>query len=76
MDAEGQPMLNTIVTAAKQRLRKHSHLAVQKIWCEMHGDALFLRGHVPNFYYKQLAQVAVAGLEGINQVVNEIEVTW
>ena len=65
-----------IVTAAKDRLFKQSHLAVQRIWCEFDGGHLILRGQVPSFYHKQLAQVAVADLDGVCQVVNEIEVLW
>ncbi len=55
---------------------RHSHLAVQRIWCEYSEQTLFLHGHVPSFYLKQLAQTAVAGLDGVDQVVNEIEVLW
>jgi hypothetical protein len=29
---------------------------------------------VPSFYFKQLAQEAVVGMEGVRQVLNEIEV--
>jgi hypothetical protein len=61
---------------ARDRIVRHPHLAVQRIWCEYSEQTLFLRGHVPSFYLKQLAQTAVAGLEGVDQVVNEIEVLW
>ena len=63
-----------IVAAAKDRLGKDSHLSVQRIWCEFQGGRLVLQGQVPSFYHKQLAQEAVAGLDGVAQVVNEIEV--
>jgi len=49
---------------------------MQRIWCEYDRGELFLRGQVPSFYYKQLAQEAVAGLEGVRQVINDIEVVW
>jgi osmotically-inducible protein OsmY len=65
-----------IVAAAKERLRNRSHLTVQQIWCEFDEGRLFVRGRVPSFYYKQLAQEAVAGLKGVCQVINEIEVVW
>ncbi len=65
-----------IVESAKDRLRNHPHMAVQRIWCEFHDGHLYLRGQVPSYYHKQLAQVAVADLEGVTQVVNEIEVLW
>ena len=66
----------TVVEIARERLRKQSHLSVQRIWCEFHEGMLFLRGQVPSFYHKQLAQVAVAGVTGVAQVVNDIEVVW
>jgi osmotically-inducible protein OsmY len=65
-----------IVAAARQRILHQPHLTVQRIWCDFEEGNLFLRGQVPSFYYKQLAQEAVARLEGVSQVVNEIEVVW
>jgi len=65
-----------IVEAAKGRLRNSPHLATQRIWCDFDRGELVLRGQVPTFYYKQLAQEAVAGLDGVEQVVNDIEVVW
>lgn len=65
-----------VAAAARQRLHDQARLAIQRIWCECEAGRLFLRGQVPSFYYKQLAQEAVAGLEGVGQVVNEIEVVW
>jgi osmotically-inducible protein OsmY len=49
---------------------------VQRIWCDFDAGRLFLRGQVPSFYFKQLAQEAVADLDGVQQIVNEIEVIW
>jgi osmotically-inducible protein OsmY len=61
---------------AKQRILQQPHLRMQRIWCECDDGCLFLRGQVPSFYFKQLAQEAVVGMEGVRQVVNEIEVVW
>jgi osmotically-inducible protein OsmY len=65
-----------VVEEAKRRIVHQPHLAVQRIWCEFDGGTLILRGHVPSFYHKQLAQTAVARMEGVRQVVNQIEVIW
>lgn len=65
-----------ILAQAKHRLVNHPHLNVQRIWCEYKGKRLYLRGHVPSFYLKQLAQEAVSDMQGVSQVVNEIEVLW
>ena len=67
---------DSIVSQAKDRILLQPHLTVQRIWCEYKARRLYLRGQVPSFYLKQLAQTAVAGLEGVTQVVNEIEVLW
>lgn len=65
-----------IIEAAKGRLRNSPHLAMQRIWCDFDRGELLLRGQVPSFFYKQLAQEAVAGLDGVRLVVNDIEVVW
>jgi osmotically-inducible protein OsmY len=49
---------------------------VQRIWCEIDDGRLFLRGQVPSFFYKQLAQEAVQSIAGVGQILNEIEVVW
>jgi osmotically-inducible protein OsmY len=65
-----------IAKVAKQRIVHQPHLSIQRIWCDFDEGRLFLRGQVPSFYFKQLAQEAVADVEGVEQVVNEIEVLW
>ncbi|MGA2620388.1 MAG: BON domain-containing protein [Thermoguttaceae bacterium] len=67
---------NRVVSLAKDRLLQEPHLTIQRIWCEFDGEQLFLRGQVPSFYHKQLAQVAVADMEEVDRVINEIEVLW
>jgi osmotically-inducible protein OsmY len=65
-----------ITMDAKQRIVHQPHLSVQRIWCDFDAGRLILRGQVPSYYFKQLAQEAVADLDGVDQVVNEIEVLW
>ena len=68
--------MNETAHVAKQRIHCQPQLAFQRIWCEYDGGRLFLRGQVPTFHHKQLAQTAVAGMAGVDQVVNDIEVVW
>jgi osmotically-inducible protein OsmY len=64
-----------IAQAAKDRLRTTPYPTIQKLSCECDDSGvLFLRGRLPTFYQKQLAQEAVARLPGVNQVVNQTEV--
>jgi len=76
MSSANPPDPKKTANAAKQRILHQPHLTMQRLWCEFDRGRLFLRGQVPSFYFKQLAQEAVVGMEGVRQVVNEIEVVW
>ena len=58
---------------AQARLRGHAYRALQGVACSYRDGVLTLRGRLPSYYLKQLAQEAVAAL-GVARVVNEIEV--
>ncbi len=63
-----------IAEAAKECLRNSPYRALRGVTCECDRGVLLLRGRLSSFYHKQLAQEAVAGVRGVSQVVNEIEV--
>ncbi len=65
-----------IAESAKECLQNSPYQAVRGILCEGNQGVLFLRGHLSSFHYKQVAQETVAGVQGVNQVVNEIEVDY
>jgi osmotically-inducible protein OsmY len=54
---------------------QHSHYrAIRRVRCAFAEGVLTLRGAVPTFHYKQLAQTAVVDIAGVRQVLNRIEV--
>lgn len=55
-------------------LRNSPYKAMHRVSCECKHGVLFLRGRLFSFHEKQVAQEAVAGVSGVTQVVNEIEV--
>ena len=63
-----------VLELVKGRLAGCSYQAVRSVFCEFRQGLLILRGRLPSFYYKQIAQEAVAGLAGVAEVVNQIEV--
>jgi osmotically-inducible protein OsmY len=63
-----------IVARAVQVLQKQLDPANRQITCEYHEGVLLLRGRLSSFYEKQLAQEALRTLEGVDQIVNKIEV--
>ncbi len=63
-----------IAEVASERLRNSPYRVLRGIVCECDHGVLLLRGHLPSFYHKQVAQEAVARVRGVSQVVNEIQV--
>jgi osmotically-inducible protein OsmY len=67
-------MQTTPEELAERCLRSNSYLAMKKISCDYLNGVLVLRGHVETYFLKQVAQVAVAQVEGVDRVDNQIEV--
>jgi osmotically-inducible protein OsmY len=63
-----------IGAAAKRCLRASPYKVFAGVSCECAHGVLLLRGRLASFHHKQVAQEAVATVNGVIQVVNEIEV--
>jgi hypothetical protein len=59
--------------ARSQLLGKPYH-ALRRVSCEYRDGILTLRGRLPSYYLKQVAQEAVAPVAGVDRIVNCIEV--
>jgi osmotically-inducible protein OsmY len=59
---------------AELRLRSRPYPALQGVTCAVRDGVLVLRGRLPSYYLKQLAQEAVARLDGVRRIDNRIEV--
>ena len=65
-----------IERAAQAELRRSSHFAVRGIDCEYSDGVLTLRGRLPSFFLKQMAQSVVScRLDGVAVVDNQLQVT-
>ena len=69
--AEPQP---APVDVAERCLRSNPYLALKNVSCEWLDGVLVLRGCLPSYYLKQLAQEAVASLKGVARIDNPIQV--
>jgi hypothetical protein len=56
------------------RSNSYSYPALKSVSCEYLIGVLVLRGSVPTYYLKQLAQTVIAQLDGIKRIDNQIEV--
>src|SRR5262245_24327609 len=61
-------------TVAERGLRSSRYSALQHVSCDCRGGVLVLRGCLPTYYLKQVAQEVVAHLEGVEGVENQIQV--
>ncbi len=74
VESDGRRQSRNIVKMARDRLQRSDYRGLGTISCHFEQGVLFLRGQLPCYYHKQLAQEAVRGLIGVSRIVNEIEV--
>ena len=74
-DGEGRWGARQIVQQARDRLFANVYTSGRDVSCECEQGVLRLRGRVSSYYQKQIAQEAVRRVDGVVEVVNEIEVT-
>jgi osmotically-inducible protein OsmY len=59
---------------ALERLRASHYKVLSRVSCQCRQGVLFLRGRLFSYHDKQVAQETVASVDGVVQVVNEIEI--
>jgi hypothetical protein len=68
------PAVSPIVQTVERRLRESSYYYLRSIRCGYEAGVVTLRGRVPTFYLKQTVQSIVEKIEGVEQVLNLVEV--
>jgi hypothetical protein len=63
-----------VADLAQGRLRGCPYGAVRNVACDYRDGVLVLRGRVPSYYLKQMAQAVVGRAGAVERVVNLIEV--
>lgn len=70
------PMCSTTMEGiARKRLAQRGYFGLRQVECSFDDGTMTLRGRVPSYYYKQLAQEAVRRVEHVRRLVNRIEVS-
>ncbi len=59
---------------AQAKLTASPYLALRTLTCDSHEGVLAIRGRVPTFYLKQMAQTAVRDVPGVEEINNQIQV--
>jgi osmotically-inducible protein OsmY len=68
-------LFQEIAEIAQAVLRRSSYFELHNVSCDFSGGILTLRGRVPTYHLKQLAQASVADVPGVVEVHNRLEVT-
>ncbi len=55
-------------------LRTSPYAEIRLVACEFHEGMLRLWGRVPSYYMKQIAQTVVLGIDGVEEIHNQLEV--
>jgi osmotically-inducible protein OsmY len=63
-----------LADAVREALALTRHGWLQRVTVVVESGAVVLRGRVPSFYLKQLAQVTVMAVAGVGQLRNELRV--
>jgi len=58
------------------RFQRSPYLPLRNINCSLRDGVLLLRGRVPTYYLKQMAQTIGTSAEGVREVVNELGVDF
>ncbi len=67
------PTTKCLDTAAN-RLGESSHLFLRHVECRLEEGSLCLEGKVPSFYLKQTAQCLLQSVDGVDRIVNRLQV--
>lgn len=63
-----------VTAMVRAKLAACPYHVLRSVLCDFRQGILTLRGELPTFYHKQMAQEVVGGMAGVRQVVNQIEV--
>jgi osmotically-inducible protein OsmY len=66
---------NPLATEAERILTTSGYGDLRNLRCECQDGVISIRGRLPSFFLKQMAQTLVARLSGVRRVNNQIKVT-
>lgn len=63
-----------VLAMVHTRLHKTGHAEFRNLDCEHDSGTLWLRGQLPSYYLKQLVQESLRHMDGVDRIVNAVEV--
>jgi osmotically-inducible protein OsmY len=72
--AGGEAAARAVAARVTETLKASGYAALQSVAAEHHEGVLHLRGRVPSFYMKQIAQTVASKVHGVGVVDNRLSV--
>ena len=57
-------------------IKSSPHLSGHQAFCQEESGVIVLHGQVKTFFEKQMAQETLKHVDGVEKVINELEVEW
>ncbi len=67
---------NELIRRIDHAIRRNPHLSGKQVFCQEQSGVVVLHGRVSTYFQKQMAQETLKRLEGIEKIVNQLEVEW
>jgi len=67
---------SSLATRVSSAIQNSPHLGRRKLHFETREGRVVLRGTVNTYYQKQMATEALRRLDGVEQIENNLEVSW
>lgn len=66
---------DTLAEEAEKALEESGYAVLRRLRCDCSDGVISIRGRVPTYFLKQMAQAAVSRIRGVRRVNNLISVT-
>lgn len=66
----------SLETRVQKAIARNPHLHQHQLDLTTENGQVLLEGRVQSFFEKQMAQEAIKHIEGVDCIVNQLEVTW
>lgn len=64
--------LDPLAEKAMRVLAESGYSDLRKLRCDCHDGVMSIRGHLPSYFLKQMAQTLVSRIQGVRRVSNQI----
>lgn len=65
-----------LVQRLDSAIKGNPHLSGHQVFLSEEGGTVILQGRVRSYYQKQMAQESLRNLEGVERIVNDLQVDW